>query len=195
MRVECQVRASAPVHPKGCCYLKLKVLSLCEDSITPPPPFPTDSHKIWYCGEDSKHQYGVTFIVWKEAVGSIISCTPVSSRLISITVIQVYAPTSDHEDEEVEQFYKQLDSIIAKTPKKDILVVQGDWNAKIGSDAYQHWAGTVGRFGIGDTNNRGWRPLEFTKSHRHTHVTPTSCPGQHPGMPVIGRLTTRQTST
>ena len=79
--------------------------------------------------------------VRKEVVGRFISCTPISSRLISIrisarphniTVIQIYAPTSDHEDEEVEQFDEQLNSIIAKTPKKDILVVQGDRNAKIG---------------------------------------------------------------
>ena len=73
----------------------------------------------------------------------------------NITVIQVYAPTSDHEDEEVQQFYEQLDSVITKTPKKDILVVQGDWNAKVGPDAYLHWAGTVGRFGIGETNDGG----------------------------------------
>ena len=95
-----------------------------------------------YYGEDSKHQYWVTFIIWKEVVGCIISCTPISSRLISIrisarqyniTVIQVDAPTSDHE-----QFYEQLDSIIAKTSKMDILVVQGDLNAKVDPDAYQH---------------------------------------------------------
>ena len=50
--------------------------------------------------------------------------------------------------------YKQLDRIIAKTPKKDVLAVQGNWNAKVGPDAYQLWAGTVGRFGIGETNSR-----------------------------------------
>ena len=87
-------------------------------------------HKIWYYREDTKHQYGVTFIVRKEAVCSIISCTPISSRLTSIqisvnpyniTVIKVRAPiTPDHKDEEDKQFYKQLDGIIAKTPKKDI---------------------------------------------------------------------------
>ena len=85
-----------------------------------------------YYGEDSKHQYWVTFIIWKEVVGCIISCTPISSRLISIristrthsiTVIQVYAPTSDHDDEEVEQFCEQLDSILTKTPKKDIYII------------------------------------------------------------------------
>ena len=99
-------------------------------------------HKIWYYGKDSKHQYGVTFIVRKEGVGSIISCTPISSRLISIPisarpynikVIQVHTSTSDHE-----QLYEQLEGITAKTPKKDILVVQDDWNAKVGPNAYQH---------------------------------------------------------
>ena len=69
----------------------------------------------------------MTFIVQKEVLDSIVSCTPISRRLISIrisvrpyntTVIQVHAPTSDHE-----QFYEQLDSITAKTPKEDILVL------------------------------------------------------------------------
>ena len=115
----------------------------------------------------------MAFVVRNEVVGSIINCTPISSRLISIrisarpyniTVIQFYAPTSDHENEEVERLYEQLDSIIAKTPKKDTVVVQGDWNAKVSPHAYLQWAGTVGRFGIGETNDRGWRLLEYAKS-------------------------------
>ena len=75
----------------------------------------------------------LAFIARKEVVGNIIYCTPISSRLIfiqisarphSITVIQVYAPTSDDEDKEVGQFKEQLDSIRAnkQTNKKDILV-------------------------------------------------------------------------
>ena len=120
---------------------------------------------------------GVAFIVRKEISGCVISCTPISSRLISIrisakphnmSIIQVYAPTSDHEDEEVEEFYEQLDNIIAKVPKKDLLIIQGDWNAKVGTDAYQNWAGTVGRFSTGECNDRGLRLLEFAKSHRLT---------------------------
>ena len=51
-------------------------------------------------------------------------------------VIQVYASTSDHVDKEVKQFYEQFNSIIAQTPRKDILVVQGDQNAKLGPHAY-----------------------------------------------------------
>ena len=73
---------------------------------------PDEGHKIWYRREDSKHQYRVAFILRKEVVGNAISCIPISSRLISIrisarphniTVIQVYAPTSKHEVEKVEQ--------------------------------------------------------------------------------------------
>ena len=124
--------------------------------------------KVW------KHPDGVAFIVRKEVVRNIISCTPVSSRLFSIrtsarthniTVIQVYTPSSDHKDEEVLQLYEQLDNIIAKTPKKDIVVVQGTWKDKVGPDAYQHWAGTAGRFGSEETNDRRWRLLEFAKRH------------------------------
>ena len=51
------------------------------------------------------------------------------------TVCQVYAPTSGHDDSEVDHFYQQLQETIDQTPKKDILVVQGDWNAKVGKDA------------------------------------------------------------
>ena len=101
--------------------------------------------------------------------------TCVSAKPQNITIIQVYAPTSDHEDQEVEEFYEKIESIIQKTPKKDLLIVQGDFNAKIGKDAYENWAGTVGRFGTGETNDRGLRLLEFASSHRLT-ITNTLYP-------------------
>ena len=119
----------------------------------------------------------MTFIVQKEVLGGIIICIPISRRIISIrisarphniTVIRVYAQTLGQEDEEVEQFYAHIDSMIPKTPRKDILAVLGDWNAKVGPDAYLHWAGTIGRCGIGETNDRGRRLPEFAKSHRLT---------------------------
>ena len=77
----------------------------------------------------------------KDVVGAVLGCQQVSSRLISIrlraapfniTIIQVYAPTSGHDDSEVDHFYQQLQETIDKTP---ILVVLGDWNAKVGKDA------------------------------------------------------------
>ena len=136
-----------------------------------------EGHKIWYSGEDSRHQHGVGFIVNKNKINSVISCTPISSRLISIriaarplniTIIQVYAPTTDYDDDAVETFYEELENIIKVTPKKDFLVIQGDWNAKIGTDTYEHWGGTAGRFGLGETNDRGLRLLDFAKSHKLT---------------------------
>ena len=128
---------------------------------------PDEGHKIWYRREDSKHQYRVAFILRKEVVGSAISCIPISSRLISIqisarphniTVIQVYAPTSKHEVEKVEQCYEQFDNL-GKEPQEGNTcrsVGQGDWDANVGPDAYRHWAGTVGKIGIKETNDRGW---------------------------------------
>ena len=73
-----------------------------------------------------------------------MECRPVSSRLIAIrlraapfniTIVLVYAPTSDYDDKEIEEFCDQLQNVIDQTPKKDILVVEGDWNAKTGLDA------------------------------------------------------------
>ena len=100
-----------------------------------------DGHKVYFSGEEGKHLYGVGFLVHKDVVGAVLGCQPVSSRLISIrlraalfniTIIQVYAPTSGHDDNEVHHFYQQLQKTIDRIPKKDILVVQGEWNAKVG---------------------------------------------------------------
>ena len=52
----------------------------------------------------------------------------------NITIIHVYAPTSSHDDSEVDEFYRELQTLVDQTPKQDILVVQGDWNAKVGED-------------------------------------------------------------
>ena len=60
---------------------------------------------------------------------------PPEGSPFNITIVQVFAPTSDYDDNEIEEFYNQLQNVIDQTPKKDILVVQGDWTAKVGRDA------------------------------------------------------------
>ena len=99
-----------------------------------------------------------------------MGCCPVSSRLITIrlravpfniTKVQVYAPTSDYDDNETEEFYHQLKNVIEQTLKKNILVVQGDWNAKVGRDACGNWQGICGPSYNDDTNERGFKLLEF----------------------------------
>ena len=76
----------------------------------------------------------------------------------NITVIQVYALTSNAEEAEVEQFYEDLQDLLELTPKKDALFIIGDWNAKVGSQAIP---GVTGKFGFGVQNKAGQRLTEF----------------------------------
>ena len=76
----------------------------------------------------------------------------------NITVIQVYAPTSNTEEAEVEWFYEDLQDLLELTPKKDILFITWDWNAKVGS---QEIPGVTGKFGLGVQNEAGQRSAEF----------------------------------
>ena len=76
----------------------------------------------------------------------------------NITVIQAYAPTSNAEETEVERFYEDLQDHLQVTPKKDVLFIIGDWNAKVGS---QEPPGVTGKFGLGMQNEAGQRLIEF----------------------------------
>ena len=75
-----------------------------------------------------------------------------------ITVIQVYAPTSNAEAAEVDQFYEDLQDLLELTPKKDVLFITGDWNAKVGS---QEAPGVTGKFGLGVQNEARQRLTKF----------------------------------
>ena len=84
-----------------------------------------------------------------------MGCRPVSSRLITIRlgavpfnirIVRAYAPTSDYDDNEIEEFCDQLQNFIDQTPKTDILVMQGDWNAKVDKDACGNWQGICGPY-------------------------------------------------
>ena len=80
----------------------------------------------------------------------------------NIAVIQVYAPTNNVEKAEVEQFYEDLQDLLELKPKKDILFIIGDWNAKVGS---QETPGIIGKFGLGIWNNAGKRLIEFCQEN------------------------------
>ena len=84
-------------------------------------------------------------------------------KLFNITVIQVYAPTSNAEEAEVvERFYKDLQDLLELTPKKDVLFIIGDWNGKVGS---QEIPGVTGKFGLGIRNEAGQRLIEFCQEN------------------------------
>ena len=76
----------------------------------------------------------------------------------SITVIQVYDPTSNAEEAEVKQFYEDLQDLLELTPPKAVLFIIGDWNAKVGS---QETPGVTGKFGLGVQNEAKQRLIEF----------------------------------
>ena len=80
----------------------------------------------------------------------------------SITVIQAYAPTSNTEEAEVERFYEDLQDLLELTPKKDVLFIIRDWNAKVGS---QETPGITGKFGLGMQNEAGQRLIEFCQEN------------------------------
>ena len=106
----------------------------------------------------------------------------------NITVIQVYAPTSNAEETEVEWFYEDLQNLLELTPKKDVLFIIGDWNANVGS---QETPGVTGKFGLGMLNEAGQRLIEFCQEnvlviantlfqqHKRQLYTWTSPNGQH----------------
>ena len=89
----------------------------------------------------------------------------------NITVIQVYAPTSNDEEAEVEWFYEDLQDLLKLTPKKDVLFIIGDWNADVGS---QETPGVTGKFGLGVWNEEGQRLIEFSRENALVIATPSS---------------------
>ena len=90
------------------------------------------------------------------------------AKPFNITVIQVYAPTTNAEEAEVEWFYEDLQDLLELTPKTDVLFITGDWNAKVGS---QEIPGITGKFGLGVQNEAGQRltvlPRECTGHSKH----------------------------
>ena len=112
----------------------------------------------------------------------------------NITVIQVYALTSNVEEAEVERFYKDLQDLLELTAKKDVLFITGNWNAKAGG---QETSGLTGKFGLGVQNEAGQRMIEFCQDnplviantlfqqHKRRLCTWTSPDGQHRNQIVI----------
>ena len=100
--------------------------------------FNSDDHYIYYCGQESLRRIGVS-ITSTRVRNAVLGCNLKNDRMISvrfqskpfnITVIQVYAPTSNAEEAEVEQFYEDLEDLLELTPKNDVLFIIGDWNTK-----------------------------------------------------------------
>ena len=131
--------------------------------------FNSDDHYIYYCGKESFRRNGVAIMVNKRVRNAVLGGKLKNDRMISvrlqgkpfkITVIQVYSPTTNTKEAEGEQFYEDLQDLLELTPKKDVLFIIGDWNAKEGS---QETPGITGKFGLGIQNEAGQRLTDSAK--------------------------------
>ena len=121
--------------------VNVHILGIRELKWTGMGEFNSDDHYIYNCGQESLRRNGVAIIVNKRVL-AVLRYNLKNDRMISvcfqgkpfnIIVIQVYAPTSNTEEAEIEQLYEDLQDLLELTPKKDVLFIIGDWNAKVGS--------------------------------------------------------------
>ena len=112
--------------------VNVDILGISELKWTGMGEFNPDDHYIYYCRQDSLRRNGVTIMVNKRARNAVLGCNLKNDRMISvcfqgkpfnITVIQVYSPTSNREEAEVERFYEDLKDLLELTPKKDVLFI------------------------------------------------------------------------
>ena len=151
--------------------VNINILGISELRWTGMGEFNSDDHYIYYCGQESLRRNGLAIIVHKRVRNAVLGCSLKNDRMISvhfqgkpfnIIVIQVYAPTSNTEEAEVERFYEDLQDLLELTPKKDVLFIIADWNAKVGS---QETPGVTGKFGLGVQNKAGQRLTEFCQEN------------------------------
>ena len=151
--------------------VNIDILGINELKWTGMGEFNWDDYYIYYCGQESLRRNGVAIMVNKRVRNAVLGCNLKNDRMISvrlqgkpfnITVIKVYAPTSNAEEAEVEWFYEDLQDLLELTPKKDVLFIIGDWNAKVGS---QETPGVTGKFGLGVRNKAGRRLIEFCQEN------------------------------
>ena len=143
--------------------LNIYILGISKLKWTGVGEFNLDDHHIYYCGQESLRRNGVAIMVNKRVPNAVLGCNLKNDRMISVPLQdkpfnsnEVYAPTSNAE--EAERFYEDLQDLLELTPRKDVLFIIGDWNAKVGS---QETPGITGKFGLGMWNEAGQRLIEF----------------------------------
>ena len=149
--------------------VNVDILGISELKGTAMGEFNSDDHNIYYCGQESLRRNEVAIMVNNRVRNAVLGCNLKNDRMISvrfhgkpfsITVIQIYVPTSNAE--EAEGFYEDLQDLLELIPPKDVLFVIRDWNAKVGS---QETPGVTGKFGLGIQNEAGQRLIEFCQEN------------------------------
>ena len=151
--------------------VNVDIIGINEPRWTGMGEFNSDDHYIYYCGQECLTTDGGAIMVNKRVRNAVLGCNLKNDRMTSIRfqgkpfnimVIQAYALTSNAEEAEVEQFYEDLQDLLELTPKKDVLFIIWDWNAKVGS---QETPGVTGKFGLEVRNEAGKRLIEFCQEN------------------------------
>ena len=133
--------------------------------------FNSDGYYIYYCGQESLRMNGRALIVNKTVRNAVLGCSLKNDRMIfihfqgtpfNIIVIQIYALTTNAKVAKVEQLHEDLQDLLELTPKKDVLFITEDWNAKVGS---QEIPGVTGKLGLGVQNEAGQSLTEFCQKN------------------------------
>ena len=149
--------------------VNIDILGISELKCTGMGEFNSDDHYIYYCWQESLRRNGVATMVNKSVQNAVLGCNIKNDSIISvrfqgkpfnITVIQVYAPTSNAEEAEIEWFYEDLQDLLELTPKKHVLLIIGNCNPKVGS---QQTPEVTGKFGLGIQNEARQRLTEYCK--------------------------------
>ena len=151
--------------------MNINILGISELKWTGIGEFNSDDHYIYHCGQEFLRRNGVASRVNKKVPNAVLVCNLKNDRMTSVhfqgksfnaTVVQVYAPTTNAEEAQVKWFYEDQQDLLELTPKKDVLFLIGDWNAKVGS---QEIPGVRGEFGCGVQNGAEQRLTEFCQEN------------------------------
>ena len=166
-----------------------------------------DGHRLYWSGLEDTHEQGVGFIVHKNTVNCVMTCCPISSRLITIrlraspfniTIIQAYASTTNYSDDDAEYFYEELQKVLDKTPKKTSLWCKGTETLRLEK---RHVRTGEKHVGITATQNQTIEAHGYLNSLAtmtwwwQTHLAPTKHQEKSPGTAQTKRHTTELTTS